>query len=153
MDYNEIKTKIKSSKIIVTGPHFSGTAVCAQALANDLGYTFYSQDVVNGDDDQLATNLIKGDDHFVLQAPGLCHRVHLYQGVAVVVMIRPFHEIVIAEGAAGWTIERKKELQKYDARHRHKIISITKYDFWYRYQRQLLPEVYEMDYYSVPGVK
>lgn len=153
MDYNEIKTKIKSSKIIVTGPHFSGTAVCAESLANDLGYTFYSQDVVNGDNDELATSLIKGDDNFVLQAPGLCHRVHGYYGVAIVVMVRPFHEIVIAENAANWQDARKKELRKYDAGQQHKIISITKYDFWYRYQRHLCPEAYEIDYYSVPGVK
>ena len=151
MDYNEIKNKIQNNKIVITGPHFSGTAVCAKALAHDLGYQFFGQETINGDSYEMAIELIEANSHFVLQAPGLCHRAHELP-VAIVMMVRPFHEIVINENANDWKKQRKRELLKYGVSGKnvkHKIISILKYDRWYRYQRQLCTEAYEVDYYSL----
>ena len=150
MDYNDIKTKIQNTKIIVTGPHFSGTKRCAQKLAEDLGYAYYDDMAVNGDSLELATNLIKGDNHFVLAAPGLCHRAHELDA-AIIFMVRPFHEIIIDENKYAWD-GRKRELMKYGLtghNAKKRAISIVKYDYWYRFQCGLCAEFYEVDFHSL----
>ena len=152
INYNELKPK--NNKVIVTGPHLSGTELCAKALANDLDYTYLDED--NFTDYKAIRELIEVSSRFVLRAPGLCHLVHTVP-VAVVMMIRPFHEIVIAENKIGWNGKtRNRELLKYGIsghEAKHKIISIIKYDYWYRSQRSQVQEAYEVDCYSVPGAE
>jgi hypothetical protein len=154
MDYNEIKDKIQNSKIIVTGPHFSGTGLCAIALANHLGYSLDNEVYANVDDYETAVTLLKTHDRIILQAPALCHKAHELNA-AIILMIRPFHEIVIDENKHNWQ-DRKAELLKYGSHGyngKHRVVSIVKYDFWYRFQRSVCQEMYEVDYYSLPGVK
>lgn len=150
MDYNEIKTKIQNTKIIVTGPHFSGTGLCAIALANHLGYSLDNELYANVDDYETAVDLLKTHDRIILQAPALCHKAHELNA-AIILMIRPFHEIIIDENKHDWQ-GRDRELLKYGLtghNAKKRAISIVKYDYWYRFQRGLCAEFYEVDFHSL----
>lgn len=91
-------------KILVTGPHRSGTTVAAKMIAHDTGYDCLVEEVVDG------INLSKGYStwvrrtHFVLQCPGLLRWIHHLSDptTAVVCMRRPVSEIVASQGRIRW---------------------------------------------------
>lgn len=91
-------------RIIVSGPQRSGTTFAAQAIVGDLNYTYVDEMAVGVSDFGKAQALLKSGRRVVLQAPGLSHYLHHFriEGLLVVFMIRPTHDIVASQERIGW---------------------------------------------------
>ncbi|MCH9050516.1 MAG: hypothetical protein IIA72_05475 [Proteobacteria bacterium] len=91
--------------IIVTGPHRSGTTICAEMIAHDTGHTTIREEAYGFKSLRkfmwliLWTRVAKLP--LVIQAPAMFHRLRLFgrlPGTAVVLMRRPLDELREARG-------------------------------------------------------
>ena len=96
-------------RIFVTGPHRSGTTICARMIAADTGHDLVLEDdFLYANADQLAAFLYSDYGPQVIQCPFLCHEIHdlgwLYgidmNEVLVVMMHRYREDIIRSEDRA-----------------------------------------------------
>jgi coenzyme PQQ synthesis protein D (PqqD) len=140
----------KFRKILVTGPQRSGTRICAKMIARDTGYKFIDEKAFGADSIYRLFHVIQRNEHCVIQGPGLCRYVHMFEGedTCIVLMRRNIKDIVASQERIGWTWERA-ELMRYDRP--DCVIARVKYDFWEKYQKALIRHAFEVEYESLAG--
>lgn len=79
--------------VLVTGPHRSGTTICAEMVAHDMGVSLCREEAIDFRDVIKAEQVLRGD--VVLQAPYMLPWLPYFEsrGVSCVVMMRPVDEI------------------------------------------------------------
>ncbi len=96
----------KHKIILVTGPHRSGTTICARMIAHDTGHDFVIEDEIGFSQLHLLATFIQADyGPVVVQCPFLSHIIHDlkylidldYDDVLVVMMHRYKKEIIRSE--------------------------------------------------------
>ena len=126
--------------IVVTGPQRSGTTICAQIIADELGGHYIDeQEYLVHFFDRFWAFLKAGN---VIHAPALSACCHLLPPeVAVVYVRRNIDEIILSQedvpSDAGkmWTeVEEPVELSKYFREPATGPIAKVKYDVWERFQ-------------------
>jgi hypothetical protein len=90
-------------RIVVSGPHRSGTTICGEMIAADTGYKALREEAFGwSDENHFAQCLLR--TNVVLQAPFMAHRLHLLhetvdpQTVCVVMMMRAIGDIAQSQG-------------------------------------------------------
>ena len=135
-------------KILVTGPHRSGTRICAQTVARDTGYEYIDEIDLHMDSlhDMLSIYIHKKD--FVAQCPALCRYIHLFsaQDTAIIFMCRKIEDIQASQKRIKWSHEWL-ELARYDRN--EGTIAEVKYQFWQEYQKDKIIQPFEIDYESL----
>jgi hypothetical protein len=150
MTYLEALEQIRATGLtrgIVTGPQRSGTAICAEMLAQDLGFEFLHEQYLAGDDplDKLRRTLLERD-HFVIQAPVWSRWVHELEGDFFVVwMLRSLADILASQKRIHWG--EGGQLAFYGAD--EGPIATIKLDFWREHQRDAIEHAYEIEYESL----
>ena len=134
-------------KIIVTGPQRTGTTICAQMIAHDLGLRFIDEHEVGLFNEQLTHNMCKGKKKFVLQLPCGAHRCHKfsYPDVAVVFMYRNSYNIIQSQKRIGWSGNTPPP-QNVNYGLTTETVSTAKYSFWRTYQKAKLENAFEIWY-------
>lgn len=151
MHYQEAIKEIQKhglTKVLVTGPHRSGTTITGKILACELGYRYVDELDIGFDQFSKVCDLYANHDRFVLQAPTLSFCCSFFPG-AIVFMMRPIDEILRSQKRIGFTGPR--DLKKY-FRDDGDIARI-KYDAWDRFQKDLMRPgeqyPFEVDYHSI----
>lgn len=136
------------SKILVTGPHRTGTRICSRMIAYDTGYRFVDELEIKVDSLYSLQGLYQNHHHFVVQCPSLCRYIHLFNAddTAIVLMRRSLADIATSQGRIHWPWE-KIEMGRYDKSNGN--IAEIKYSFWEQAQRDQIFHAFEVDYDSL----
>lgn len=89
--YQEIVASLttqKAKKVLITGPHRSGTTFAAKILARELSYPYFTEENIHGGSRHLLKKLDESCGMYVLQAPGFSERAHDFPFDAVVFIRR-----------------------------------------------------------------
>jgi hypothetical protein len=134
-------------KIVVTGPQRSGTTICAQMIAQDLGYQYVDE----WDYDALGTSfvsLVMTGSRLVVQAPAVMQCIWLLplEQVAVVLMRRDMAGIIASEERVGSTYDMQERAKFGWSRRPSREI---KYMYWERVLKLLCPHAFEIEYESL----
>lgn len=138
----------KHSKILVSGPQRSGTRICAEMIAVDIGHRYVDERQIDIRSVQAAKELIRTEDDFVLHCPALCRYVHLLamEDCLVVMMKRDIGDIVSSQKRIKWD-GRNAELHQYHLSVDSTLpIAVVKYYFWEHHQKSLLNNSLEVEY-------
>jgi len=132
-------------RVFVTGPHRSGTTICAIMIASDLGYKWYKEDVIGEKYPNELLKFANGNRNFVLQCPSMCPYMHEIASHkdAVVFMRRPLREIILSQKRIGWD-KNDAELKRYGLD--SGVIAQVKYEKWMEYQKDLIANPFEVHY-------
>jgi len=136
--------------ILVTGVQRSGTTICAQMIAHDLGYKWYKEEKVKGED-WIALYKFLTDFRgmkLVLQCPRFCYcieRVSLPSN-AIVFMVRNKREVLKAQRDIGW--DASKEMQ-HPCYRGYKDIVEAKKQYWETVQKHGIYNAFEVNYRSL----
>ena len=139
--------------IVVIGPQRSGTTIAAKMIANDTGKRFVDEvevSPIKKDIDKLFHN----NTNFVLQGAVLfpnCHKTFYdKENTAIVVMKRDITDITTSQNKI-WNRggEEERERSYYPGSDPNLPISQIKYDFWYKHQKHLLSNTFEIEYESL----
>jgi hypothetical protein len=135
-------------RVIVTGPHRSGTRICAKMIAYDTGFEFVDENDIGLDSSLQLWSLFDNNRHFVVQCPALCRYVHLFgiDDTAIVLMRRNVKDIIASQERIGWRWEWL-ELARYDRL--DGAIAEVKYEFWGKNQRAQIKHAFEVEYESL----
>lgn len=145
----------KYNKIIITGCQRSGTTICSQMLAKDLGVTWVDEtDVKNHWPEVL--RLVEGQYRFVMQLPANSWRVDLLPeepDCAVVWIHRPKEQVESSMDRIHWwgheTSERKGYVKRWGYEEEQRNIYDVKHGAWEDHQKPNMPvDFYEMQYHS-----
>jgi hypothetical protein len=138
----------KFDKILVTGPHRSGTRICAEMIAHDTGYEYIDEDYLYHDSMLRVCSLMERKHKIVMQAPAVCRYVHLLgkDDTAIVFMKRNIEDIAASQQRIGWQWEWL-ELARYDRSDGR--IAEVKYQFWDQYQKEQIKHAFEIEYESL----
>jgi len=141
-------------KIIVTGSQRSGTTICSQMLANDLGVTWVDESDIRNEWREVL-RLVCGKYKFVMQLPANSWRIDQLPArtdCAVVWMLRPHDEIKKSIDRIGWHHHERAELRTYIQRWGYEPgqrIFDVKQDAWETRQKPVMPvDWYELGYHS-----
>jgi hypothetical protein len=107
MDYKELVEKIKKEdikKILITGPHRSGTTFAGTALAYSLGRLFFREENIRGGSTILCEKFKNRHTEFILQAPGLSINCDKVDVDLVIYMQRPLPDIIDAMRILGQNV-------------------------------------------------
>ena len=137
-DFTHLKTY---SKILVTGPHRSGTTISAKMIASDLGYppVIEEKSWFGNDIEPLRWWLEGYSKPCVCQAPFAAHAAHSFNDdVLVIFMIRDVSDIqqseqkMMHEGGepVNWAGIQLTETRLYNTGQIGKPISMIKYENW-----------------------
>lgn len=139
-------------RVVVSGPQRSGTRIVAKAIAYDTSKTFIDEADINYHDFRLLQWYLM-QTNVVIQCPGLCHKLHeiSLNSTLIVMVKRPIDEIINSQNRIKWLDEANKlELAKYG--YSSGIISRIKYEYWNRYQKQILGQSgAEVRYHDLEG--
>lgn len=137
------------SQIVVTGPPRSGTRICTEMIAHDLGYeVMYQESVWNKQFRLVRYNMQRGPT--VYQVPTIVAWAHkLAFDVAVVFVRRSIEEIRESEARIGWSDgpgkgQEKALLQNYFLEEGN--LPDVVYRMWDKYQRWQVKYDYEIQY-------
>ncbi len=133
MHYRDVISGIKlwgDTRVLVTGPHRSGTTIAAKILAKELSFQFVDETEIHGDRLEDVFSLYANMRKFVLQAPGLSFLCHRMPG-AIVFMMRRTEDILKSEKRIGWG--SSYELEKY-FRTKGSAPEV-KYEAWWMWQK------------------
>ena len=148
----------KHRVILVTGPHRSGTTICAKMIAHDTGHDFVIEDEIGfANLAQLAAFIQSDNGPMVIQCPFLSHCIddleYLigvdYSKTLVVMMRRDLDDIMASEkkskvdfNSVGWNTKQRYN----DESDRHP--AEVKYAAW-ECQRECVPHAMEVEYESL----
>jgi len=139
--------------ILVSGPQRSGTTICSKMVAADTGHTLIPESEFDFHDEALFRAIVTAGGKSVVHCPPMAHLLHEFaddDGVAIVFMVRDVRDIIASQERINWTAkEEVRELTKYGAH--YGPISLVKYDYWSRVQRDRIPEGqrFEVEYESL----
>jgi len=140
------------TKIVVTGPQRSGTTICANMIAHDLGLPCVDERGVTPfwlKDRGKTISRIKAklrENRLVLQSPSaaaFCHE--LPANVAVVYMIRPVEDIIKSQQRINWD-GNPFELMMLEVDSGESCV--LKYERW-KWQKPLIKHAFEVEYESL----
>ncbi len=136
--------------IVVTGPQRSGTGICTQMIAHDLGYEYVREETTG---DRLITplDIIRGcltaGKKAVFHQAKFSPWCHLLpDDIAIVFMLRDLEEIKASQERIQWPMERW-ELDK--VFREEGPIADVKYEIWSRWQKREIKHAYEVPYESL----
>jgi hypothetical protein len=135
-------------KILVTGPHRSGTRVCTKMIAYDTGHEYVGESDIGIDSLHWLDLLLHKRQRLAVQCPALCRHVHMFSAddTAIVLMRRNIEDIIASQERIGWRWE-KVELGRYDRS--DGVIAEVKYQFWEESQREQIQHAFEIEYESL----
>lgn len=145
-------------KILVTGPHRSGTTICARMIAQDTGHDLVIEDEFGFSKPRQLYAFLRAEyGPQVLQAPFICHEIHdleyLYgidlDDCLIVMMRRELADIIESEQRAPVNFVhvgngQRRLYNAVDQRHQAEI----KYEVW-ELQRERIPHWLEVEYESL----
>jgi len=102
------KTMTSFRVIVVSGPHRSGTTICAKMIAQDTGFEFYPEEAFGPDNVKAWQELVVSATSGVIQCPSMCYRLQLagqYDDVAIVFVMRNLIDIEMSQRLVGWTFD------------------------------------------------
>ena len=168
--YNENIIKKGYEKIVVVGPHRSGTTFTCKAFAQTLAYKEIDEAEFKVNDVYLFRELFS-EKNIVLQAPSLTHRIHTLVGKndLVVFMVRRWSDIVKSVyrkngKISNWVfVDTMYEVEKHNyfladhktsqiyAEHvdRNSYYLDITYKMWKYYQSALIPNSIALEYESM----
>jgi hypothetical protein len=141
--------------VIVSGPHRSGTTICAKMIAQDTGKTFYPEESF-GPDNHTAWREMVESASGVMQCPSMaCYLGELggFCDVAVVMMRRDLAAVQASHRKIGWSadgfyhLRYCAELGCYGAG-KDEDLAEVKYRVW-KGQRLLLQHACNVEYESL----
>ena len=136
----------KYQKIFVTGPHRSGTTICARMISSDTGFDWYKEDVIG---ERSLNSLMEWVDNnkerCVLQCPTMCYCIHEVsrEDNLIVLVVRSVADILKSQKRIGWNRE-KEGLETYNAV--EGVLADVKYRVWNREQKQKVKNFIEVKY-------
>ena len=142
------------NKVIITGPQRAGTTICAQMMASDFKVKYMGEESVGFYSEAGIRSLCEGSERFVLQCPRAAHACHkfIYEDVAIVFMYRNSHDIKVSQDRINWTNSYEKdELSFYHLT--QGTISTIKYSNWRTWQKELIPNSFEIWYEDLQAHK
>ena len=146
------------SNIIVSGPQRSGTRICAQMIAADLGMAFVGEHEIYTDSMSSLIAILARPQKQVIQAPALMRWLHLFTGwdnVAFVVMRRSTEEIMASRARISWGWEPLEAAKYADIAQmdgfRDEPLPDIKYYFWDNFQKRVMKHVYDVNYNDLRG--
>ena len=130
--------RINFSKILVTGPQRSGTRIVAKIIAYDNNIRYVDEHKIKIKGGEILDKLLKSNERMVIQCPGLCHRIHEFgnMDLLVVMVIRNIKDIISSQERIGWGKYEKAELAFYGRK--NGVISKVKYAYWQEQKKQVL---------------
>jgi len=136
----------KFNRIIVTGPQRSGTRICSQMIARELGYQHIDERVFNVEDTVLFKKCLL-NAQYVIHCPAMCFAIDEFcpYNAAVVMMIRNRDDIIASQRRIGWQYE-EHELRKYGEK--EGPICDVKYRKWQQ-QKTMIKNHFEIEYESL----
>jgi hypothetical protein len=143
-------------KILVTGPQRSGTTICGQMIAYDIGCRYVDEMRFGVRSLKQIRRLLADQVQMVIQCPALCRWAHELaekdpENVAVVLMRRRVRDIIASQERINWTRRfEPAELSVYGI-HDGGCISVVKYTFWETVQQGRIKHAFEVPYESLKG--
>lgn len=135
----------KYKKIIVTGPHRSGTRICGRMISFDLGYPFVDEKDIHFDSLYAFSHYLFNDTPYVIHCPALSRYIHYFESSSRVIVFlkRNPKEIVASQKRINWTWQWLERL-----RYNKTSGDITeiKYDYWDTVQKKKLKNCQEINY-------
>lgn len=137
--------------VIVTGPHRSGTTLCAHAVALDTGL-FYVDEEDYACDLSAWRRVVEAGRGVVVHSPGMARWLHEVAGredVFAIWMRRPLAQTMVSESRLGWS--EKAEREKYVGlpeyiKMRQYPVSVIKTAYWRNVQQAQVRHSREVDY-------
>ena len=142
-------------KILVTGPQRSGTTICGQMIAYDIGCRYVDEMRFSVRHRERIERFMAEPGQMAIQCPALCRWVHELaaadpEHVAVVLMRRKIADIIASQERINWTRRFEPgELAAYGVT--DGCIAAVKYDFWDTVQRGRIRHAFEVRYESLKG--
>ena len=144
-------------KILVSGPQRSGTTICAQMIARDLGYRYFDEMEFEVDNVRRIFAAVDSLDRIVVQCPGLAASLWMFShpDILVVFMMRDVAEIIASQNRPIYesspdriwsTAHEPVELMKYGRL--SGVISQVKYEGWAA-QKPYIRNTLEIPYSSL----
>lgn len=145
----------KHKKILVTGPHRSGTTFTATAIAHDTGHGLIREELSGFSAKKLSYWLTEAPGPVVCQAPYAADKCHLF-GAFVVFMMRDLKDIEASQQRmkledgkpVNWDRMERGQRRLYHAK--EGAIAELKYQNWTK-QREKIANYLEVDYESLRG--
>ncbi len=135
--------------VIVTGPHRSGTRLCAHAVAHDTTLRYVDTDDYGGDLDAWKDVVARGRG-VVVHSPGMARWVHEVAGhddVLVIWMLRPLAQILVSEARINWSEKEEKAIYADIPGYKRQFhVSVNKLNFWRTYQHKHIHNWREVRY-------
>ena len=149
----------KHNKILVTGPHRSGTTFAATAIAHDLKEHGIIKEELCWLPNLGLNRLeywLTNPNKVVVQAPFAADACHQYPGVFVVFMHRDIDDIEASQkrmyldngGDVFWPSMEMTERGKYHNDDYSQRVSEVKYDSW-KHQKERIANYLDLDYESL----
>ncbi len=135
--------------VIVTGPHRSGTTICARIVERDAGLRYVDTEDYGGDL-ELWNEIVARGRGVVVHSPGMARWVHLVAGrddVLVIWMLRPLAQILVSEARINWSEKEEKAIYAdVPGYNRQYHVSVNKLSFWRTYQHKKVTNWREVRY-------
>jgi hypothetical protein len=146
--------------IVITGPQRSGTHICGKMVSNDTGIKWFGERPPRMDTRKLIageeSRLIRDDLPYVWTAPRICRWCHIIgqePGVAVIFMHRNINDIIKSQERIGWK-SNEIQLSLYnDVGYFEGNSCEAKYDYFEKYQKDKIPNLFEVEYESLNSHK
>ncbi|MCK5776468.1 MAG: hypothetical protein KAH25_09835 [Bacteroidales bacterium] len=159
MKYSELTKLIKNrgfKRILVTGPHRSGTTFAGAALASDIGVNFYPEENIRGGSLVLFNAFNRTHKQYVIQAPGLSVNCHKVDVDLVVFMQRNLPDImdgmrILRSEVIQYELKRIEEM--YGAEYAKLGLPLAKLAVFTQIQQPLIDNTFILDYESLDNHK
>ncbi len=138
----------KYKKVIVTGPHRSGTRICARMISYDLGYPYIDEEDIYIDSLYTFSHYLFSKTPFVIQCPALSKYIHNFSSnsCAVIFMKREKKDIIASQERIGWSWEWLERLRYGETKG---AISDIKYNYINKIQNGNMNNLFEVEYNSL----
>jgi len=133
-------------KILVTGPQRSGTTLCAQIIADELGHKFVPEEDININQVDRLKLLLAEPERMAIQCPGVARWIDEIadENCAVVWMMRNTGDIIESERMIKW--DDSVERTAYDAVGIDRPISVIKTEYYFEEQEPVIKNAFVVTY-------
>jgi len=134
------------SKILVSGPQRSGTRICAKIISHDVGHRYIDEEDFGVEYEKRFFMFLGTNQRLVIQCPGMCHCIQQFSSeeTAIVMMIRAVEDIIASEQRISWSDVTERD--KYQAHGVNVPISVLKYQYWVKHQRERIKHAFMVNY-------